>query len=382
MTQSNSIRATFQVPYDYEVLFTRDVLNAENPVLRDAFAPPRARVLPVLDAGLVEHHPGLADAFVDYAAAHGDRIDLAAPPLTLPGGEDVKEDARHVQTVLEAINEHGIDRHAYVVGFGGGAFLDAVGFATTIAHRGVRMVRLPSTVLAQNDAGIGVKNGINAFGKKNFVGAFAPPAAVINDADFLATLSDRDWRAGTSEAVKVALLRDAAFFAELEDLAYPITQRDPEAMQALIHRCAELHVRHIAGAGDPFELGSARPLDFGHWSAHKLEKLSGHGLRHGEAVAIGIALDTTYAHLAGILGEADWRRSLALLEALGFELAATELDHPALLDGLVEFREHLGGELTVTVIDAIGSQVDIHEIDARMMVAAIGELRGAIGARV
>jgi 3-dehydroquinate synthase len=382
VTESNSIRATFSVPYDYEVRFTSDALNARNPVLRDALGAPRARVLPVLDAGLVEHHPGLAEAFVAYAAAHADGIDLAAQPIVLPGGEEVKEDPRHVQTVLDAINEHGIDRHAYVVGIGGGAFLDAVGFAATIAHRGVRMVRLPSTVLAQNDAGIGVKNGVNAFAKKNFVGTFAPPAAVINDADFLTTLSDRDWRAGTSEAVKVALLRDGAFFAELEDLAYPITQRDPEAMHALIHRCAELHLQHIAGAGDPFELGSARPLDFGHWSAHKLEKLSGHELRHGEAVAIGIALDTTYAHLAGILAEADWRRALGLLEALGFELSAAELDHPALLDGLVEFREHLGGELTITVIDAIGSQVDIHEIDPQLMVAAIGELRGAIGARV
>ncbi|HEX4305974.1 MAG TPA: 3-dehydroquinate synthase [Solirubrobacterales bacterium] len=382
MTEPTSIRATFSVPYDYEVLFTRDVLDAENMVLRDALAPPRARVLPVLDAGLVEHHPGLAEAMVGYAKAHVDHIDLAARPLTLPGGEEAKEDPRHVQTVLDAINEHSIDRHAYVLAFGGGAFLDAVGFAATIAHRGVRMVRLPSTVLSQNDAGIGVKNGINAFAKKNFVGAFAPPAAVINDADFLTTLSDRDWRAGASEAVKVALLRDAAFFAELEDLAYALTERDPEAMHTLIHRCAELHLQHIAGAGDPFELGSARPLDFGHWSAHKLEKLSDHGLRHGEAVAIGIALDTTYAHLAGILGEADWRRSIGILEALGFDLSPAELDNPALLDGLTEFREHLGGELTITVIDAIGSQVDVHEIDTRLMTAAIEELRGAIGARV
>jgi 3-dehydroquinate synthase len=382
VTESNSIRATFNVPYDYEVLFTSGVLDPENTTLRDALSVPRARVLPVFDAGLVEHHPGLPDAFVAYAAAHADRIDLAAQPLVLPGGEEVKEDPRHVQAVLDAINEHAVDRHAYVVGFGGGAFLDAVGFAATIAHRGVRMIRLPSTVLAQNDAGIGVKNGVNAFAKKNFVGTFAPPAAVINDAEFLTTLSDRDWRSGTSEAVKVALLRDADFFAELEDLADPITQRDPEAMHRLIHRCAELHLAHIASAGDPFELGSARPLDFGHWSAHKLEKLTDHGLRHGEAVAIGIALDTTYAHLAGILGEADWRRSVGILERLGFELSVAELDHPALLDGLTEFREHLGGELTITVIDRIGSQVDIHEIDARMMVAAIGELRGAIGARV
>jgi 3-dehydroquinate synthase len=236
-------------------------------------------------------------------------------------------------------------------------------------------------VLAQNDAGIGVKNGLNAYGKKNFLGTFAPPWAVIDDELFLTTLCDRDWRAGTSEAVKVALLKDAAFFTELERLAPAVAERDLGAMRVLIRRCAELHLSHIAGGGDPFEMGCARPLDFGHWSAHKLERLSGLRLRHGEAVAVGLALDATYAHLAGLLGAADWRRVLALLVAFGLPLVAPELDDPRLLDGLAEFREHLGGRLTVVLVQGIGVAVEVHEIDRALMRRAVRVLHAvAVGA--
>ena len=103
-------------------------------------------------------------------------------------------------------------------------------------------------------------------------------------------------------------------------------------MQWLVYRCAQLHLEHIATSGDPFELGSSRPLDFGHWAAHKLEQLSNYELRHGEAVAIGLALDATYAHLIGLLPEADWRRILDLIVAVGLPLYVRELDMSA-LDG-------------------------------------------------
>ena len=131
-----------------------------------------------------------------------------------------------------------IDRHSYVVAIGGGAVLDAVGYAAATAHRGVRLVRVPTTTLSQDDSAVGVKNGINAFGKKNFVGTFAPPHAVLNDFDLLTTLDDRDWRAGISEAVKVALLKDSAFFAWIEQHARELDERSLDAMAMLVHRCA------------------------------------------------------------------------------------------------------------------------------------------------
>jgi 3-dehydroquinate synthase len=286
-----------------------------------------------------------------------------------------------VMSIHRAIHEYGIDRHAYVLAVGGGALLDMVGYAAATAHRGVRLLRVPTTVLSQNDSGIGVKNSVNAFGKKNFLGTFAPPFAVFNDFTFLTTLSDRDWRAGISEAIKVALLKDATFFAFLEEHATALVERDMTAMQWLVYRCAQLHLEHIATSGDPFELGSSRPLDFGHWAAHKLEQLSNYELRHGEAVAIGLALDATYAHLIGLLPKADWRRILDLIVAVGLPLHVQELDMsaldgtPAILSGMEEFREHLGGRLTIMLLEGIGSGIEVHEMDSGLILASMARLK-------
>ena len=230
-----------------------------------------------------------------------DGVKLVCPPLVIEGGERAKNSPIHVAEIHSHIDRHHLDRHSYLIAVGGGALLDVAGFAAATAHRGVRHVRIPTTTLSQADSGIGVKNGINAFGKKNFIGTFAPPHAVINDFNLLATLEPRDKRAGYVEAVKVACIRDAKFFDELERDAEKLAAFEPAAMKRLIHRCAELHLDHIATSGDPFELGSARPLDFGHWAAHKLEQLSNFQIRHGEAVAIGIALDVIYSRQTGLL---------------------------------------------------------------------------------
>jgi 3-dehydroquinate synthase len=300
--------------------------------------------------------------------------------LVVPGGEPAKNDPELVNNILEAIEAHGIDRHSYVMAIGGGAVLDMVGYAASIAHRGVRLIRVPTTVLSQNDSGIGVKNGINFFGKKNFLGAFDPPYAVINDAHFLLTLDDRDWRAGISEAIKVALIKDARFFAQLEAEAEAVAARNMEPMQDQIFRCAELHAEHIRG-GDPFEKGSSRPLDFGHWAAHKLEQMTHFELRHGEAVAIGIALDVIYSHLIGLLDEESYLRVIRLIETLGFSLFVPELKQnlhsdsgDSVLTGLEEFREHLGGELTIMLIEEIGRGVEVHEMDSELIIQAIEKL--------
>jgi 3-dehydroquinate synthase len=268
-----------------------------------------------------------------------------------------------------------------VIAIGGGALLDMAGLAAATAHRGVRHIRFPSTTLSQADSGVGVKNGINAFGKKNFIGTFSPPYAVINDFGLLASLSERDKRAGYVEAVKVALIRDAAFFEEIEQRSKALRDFEPATMERLIRRCAELHVNHIAASGDPFEFGSARPLDFGHWAAHKLEQLSEYKIRHGEAVAIGIAIDTLYSASAGLLEAGSAERVLAVLEELGFELFANELLHAdsdnslLVLAGLEEFREHLGGELTITLLGGIGRGIEVHEMSLPKVLTCLNELK-------
>ena len=377
-TDMQTIHAQVQVSFPYAVHFTTNVFAPDNPVLCDTLTADGgpARVLFVVEQPVEDALSVTAqiDAYCRRCAA---RLQSVRNPLLLPGGEGVKNDPAHVQTVLEAVNAAGLDRHSFICAVGGGALLDAAGFAAAVAHRGIRLVRLPTTTLAQNDSGVGVKNAVNYFGKKNWVGTFAPPFAVINDFHFLATQPEDVWRGGIAEAVKVALIQDAAFFAFLEENAAALAARDMEAMQTLVYRCAERHVRHITTGGDPFEMGSSRPLDFGHWAAHKLEQMTQNALPHGDAVAIGLALDTTYSHVQGWLSGGDWRRVLRVLSAVGFPLCVPLLSDPALLDGLREFQEHLGGELTIQMLRGIGAGFNVHQIDAARMREAAGLLQQA-----
>lgn len=373
------IRAPFAVPFEHRVHFTRGVFDPQNRTLVDALEPTtedlaQARVAFLFDAGLVNAQPDLPDRAIAYTRAH-DSIHLAHDPVIIPGGEIAKNEPAILETVLRLIDAAHLCRRSYLIAVGGGAVLDLAGYAAAIAHRGIRLVRLPSTTLAQDDSGVGVKNGINHFGKKNFLGSFAVPHAVINDADLLTTLTDRDWTSGFSEAVKVALVKDADFFDRIDAAAHAIAARDLAAAEPVIRDSALLHLRHITDGGDPFELTEARPLDFGHWSAHKLEQLSEYTLRHGEAVAIGVALDTLYSSLAGDLPEPDAHGVLATLRTLGFTLDHPLLDDPRLLEGLEEFREHLGGRLTISLLHAIGDAYDTHTIDPTLVKQSIARLR-------
>lgn len=372
------LQQQIQVSFSYPVHFTREFFACHNPLLKDIVGergpdPPK-KLLAVVDQGLYEHHPGLLADLEAYCTYDG-HFQLAGAPLVVPGGEEIKNDPGALTRLYRAVNAAGLCRHSYIMAVGGGAVIDLVGLAAATAHRGIRLIRVPTTVMAQADASIGVKNGINAFGKKNFLGTFAPPFAVVNDCLFLTTLAPRDWLSGLAEAVKVALIKDAPFFAFLAEHAQALVDRDLDLMQQVIYRCAALHLHHIATYGDPFEAGSSRPLDFGHWSGHKLEQLSGFALRHGEAVAIGMALDATYSWLAGMLSPTEWERIIICLEHLTLPIYTPELEEAELLDGLQEFREHLGGRLTVMLLAGIGRGREVHSLDAAVIRAGIEVLR-------
>lgn len=368
-----SLQQSFSVKFSYPVHFTSNVFSAANTTLRDVIINDGnaglRKMLFVVDDGVSRHHPQLLSQIREYAALHKRWIELCAEPIVVPGGEQAKNERRYLETVLCAIDRCGIDRHSYLVGVGGGAMLDMAGYAAAIAHRSVRHIRIPTTVLSQNDSGVGVKNGINAFGKKNFLGTFTPPYAVINDYTFLTTLNERDWRSGIAEAIKVSLIKDAGFFYFIKAQAANLIARDMEVMQELIYRCARLHLEHISG-GDPFEMGSSRPLDFGHWASHKLEQLTCYSIRHGEAVAVGICLDSIYSSLVGLLAGNELEEILSLIKDLGFRIYFPELsqhlDKPestaSILSGLNEFREHLGGNLTVMLLAKIGHGVEVNEM--------------------
>jgi 3-dehydroquinate synthase len=368
---STILQQSFSVPFRYPVAFTENLFAASQTLFADTFPEGQfARVFFVLDSGVVAHHPELISQIKNYVAAYPSRLALVAEPLVVAGGEACKNDPDAYQQVVEATNSFGIDRHSYIAAIGGGAVLDMVGFAAAISHRGIRLIRIPTTVLSQNDSAVGVKNSINAFGKKNYLGTFTPPFAVLNDFTFLESLEDRDWASGISEAIKVALIKDLEFFEWLEKAAPALASREMEPMKEHIIRSAQQHMDHIAGA-DPFEFGSSRPLDFGHWAAHKLEKLSDFRIRHGEAVAIGIALDSAYSFLQGRIEEADLLRILSLFHALGLSLYTPELQEDALLQGLKEFQEHLGGRLTIMLLEKLGTGVEVHEMDSNLIVEAL-----------
>ena len=373
----------FSVPFEFPLHFTTGVFDRSNPLLSTIVSrlepARRHRLLVVIDDRVAAANPQLQDAVLGYASAFEETIELVSPPVIVLGGEAVKNDIAHALSLLKIINDTGLDRQSFVVIVGGGAVLDMASFAAAIAHRGIRVVRVPTTVLAQADSGVGVKNSINLFGKKNFAGTFAPPFAVINDFDFLETLPVRDRIAGVVEAIKVALLKDAPFFEQMAASGSRVVS-DSAILRCAIQRSAELHLQHICGNGDPFELGSARPLDFGHWSAHKLESMTNHRLRHGEAVAIGIALDVAYSVRKGFLDRATADRIIKALDAVGFQLWDEALDarerdgSHTLIAGLREFREHLGGELHITMLRGIGRSFEVTEMDERLILESIDEL--------
>jgi 3-dehydroquinate synthase len=371
------LNESFAVPFVHRLRFTDDVLGHQQHVLLDALEPSGdqpARVQFWLDEHVATAQPQLAHRLRAFAAAYPGRLINVGNVQIVPGGEAIKNDIHILERMLKCFHAANLDRRSYVVVIGGGAVLDAVGFATAIAHRGLRLVRLPTTTLGQADSGIGVKNGVNLFGKKNWLGAFGVPWAVINDASLLGTLSDRDFRCGFAEAVKVSMLKDAAQFDWLSENASRIARRDLSAALPAIRASAELHLRHITQGGDPFEMNEARPLDFGHWSAHKLEALTSFELRHGEAVAIGVAVDTVYSSLVYGLPEADAQHVLACLADLGFSLFHEAMRSGELFEGLEEFRQHLGGRLTLTMVPRLGTSIDVHEVDRRQMEIALGRV--------
>ena len=369
----------FAVEYQHRLVFTRDATSADNPAIesilgiRENGDDQVPGLILAIDSNVAKAWPELAEGIGSLCS--GSNMPEIREVMEIPGGESAKNSPEVIDTVLASIDRNRIDRRSWVLVVGGGAVIDAVGYATSTAHRGVRLLRMPTTVLAQLDAAIGVKNGVNRFGKKNFVGTFDVPRGVICDENMLSTLDDGEWRTGFSEAVKIACLRDRTYLDEIVKLSEEIRKRDLNAARPIIHRCAELHLHHITRGGDPFERMEARPLDFGHWAAHRLESMSNWEIRHGDAVSIGIALDTVYSRLHGLLGDEQCTHILSALRGIGLPVWHELLnDTTALLAGLQEFREHLGGRLTVTLLKDIGEPVDVHEMDDELVIKAVAEL--------
>ena len=382
---TRTIAQQVTVTWDFPVTFTHGLFRPANRVLVDTLCRMdehrRHRAMIFIDGHVAAGRPELAEEVMAYFAKHGEELELAEEPQMVPGGEFIKNNLALVEGFMRLMLERHMDRQSFIIIIGGGAVMDAVGLAAALVHRGLRQVRVPTTVLGQNDAGVGVKNGVNFMGAKNAIGTFAPPFAVLNDLDFLVTLPQRDWLCGVAEAWKVAIIRDRGFFDWLTANAAKFPARDVAAMEQLVFRCAEEHLEHIRTNGDPFEYGRARPLDFGHWSAHKLELLSGFKISHGDAVAFGVLLDSSYARGKGWISATEYEAIERGLRASGFSLWHDEAivrdtaGHLELFAGLRDFREHLGGELCVTFPLGLGARFEAHEIDLPLMERCLGSLR-------
>lgn len=379
------IQQSFDVRFTYPVVFTRDMWSGENTSVRHVIGPacqghPHPLMLIFIDSNVKSAIPDIEQRIAHYFSIRLPGLELSGKPVIVPGGEIIKSDRQWHDMLLDRMAESRIDRHSFVMIVGGGAVLDAVGYAASLVHRGVRTIRVPTTVLSQNDGGIGVKTAINdAFGK-NFLGTFAPPFAVINDINYLTFLPDDEWRAGIAEAFKVAIIKDADFFRWLCSNSGDLATRNLEAMNDLVYRCASLHLKHIQSGGDPFEMGRARPLDFGHWSAHELEIMSDYSIGHGQAVAIGIMIDSLYAAHRQQLPTSAVDELYRALATCGFKLwhdllgACDDAGRLKVFHGLDRFREHLGGQLSITLPDGIGNMNQASEISEALMSSVISEL--------
>ncbi len=307
----------------------------------------------------------------------------SSPNHSSSRGEGCKNDWSLVERIWKAIEFFKVCRHSYVIAIGGGAFLDLAGFGAATAHRGIRLIRMPTTTLSQVRRRRGVKNGVNYFGKKKLRDLFRAlrrrqrPRVPLHPA--AARLPRR-----IIEAIKVALIRDRAFYEFLRANGSALGRLEKRPLETAIRRSAENHVDHIATSGDPFEYGSARPSISDTGVAHKLEQISNFSVSHGEAVAIGMAVDLIYSVKIGLLDRATAAEILDLIETVGFELWSDFLDReergrPVILAGLEEFREHLGGRLTITLVPAIGEKLEVHEMNEEAILAALGELRERCG---
>ncbi len=370
MGSNKSIDTTFSVSWKYRLRFTNDVFGNDtmNSLLQECNP---VQLLIVIDRGVYTNNSIFINKLNKWLETltikhHG--------PIVVDGGEYAKNGMVVVEHILEEINKNNYCRKSCVLVIGGGAVLDAVGYASSTAHRGIPIIRMPSTTLAQCDSGVGVKNAVNYFGKKNFIGVFDPPFAVINDFQLLESLNNQHWCSGLSEAVKVALVKDENLFVEIESCSQELVARETSAMESVITKSAKLHLEHITKGGDPFERLDARPLDFGHWSAHKLEQMTGHELTHGEAVSIGLAIDLRCSVGLGLLDDSTATRAISLLQSLGLPTAHVLLQESSLIDGIEEFRQHLGGRLTLLMLKGIADPINVHELSPTIVRQAINEL--------
>ena len=270
----------------------------------------------------------------------------------LPGGEQQKT-LGNVAALIDALVGARINRDGAVLALGGGVVGDIAGFAAASYQRGIAIVQLPTTLLAQVDSAVGGKTGVNHPGGKNLIGAFHQPAAVITDTDTLSTLPERELRAGFAEIVKAALVADGAFFAWLEANCARVLARDGAALAEAIRRACEIKAAIVAA--DEREQGQRALLNLGHTFGHAIEAGAGYGdVLHGEAVAAGMVLAAELSARTGRIPRSEALRVRALLAAAGLPVDPPRLGRARMLELMAMDKKVKGGQVRLVLLDGIG----------------------------
>ncbi|MGN2253455.1 3-dehydroquinate synthase [Frateuria sp. GZRe12] len=320
--------------------------------------------------GLVISNTTVAPLYLDRVAQGLDGLHWSS--FLLDDGEAHKNFA-NVGRALEALATLGATRDACVIALGGGVVGDLAGFAAACWMRGIDFIQMPTTLLAMVDSSVGGKTGVNLPAGKNLVGAFHQPRAVIADIDTLATLPDREYRAGLAEVVKGAAIGDAVFFGWLEAHAEALARRDTATLVEAIAR----KVRYKAGvvARDETEQGERALLNLGHTFGHALET-AGHytALLHGEAVAIGMVLAARLSERLGMSDAADTARLQRLLERLGLPVALPPDMVPERLLELMRLdKKNTAGTLRLILWRGIGKAEIVAGTDESAVLGTLAE---------
>lgn len=288
-------------------------------------------------------------------AALGDSVEHHQG-LILPAGEESKTVANW-QRILDALVALGAQRDATVLALGGGVIGDLAGFAAASYMRGIRVLQMPTTLLAQVDAAVGGKTAVNHAQGKNLIGAFHQPAAVVSDIDALSTLDERSYAAGLAEVVKYGAIRDEHFLAWLEGHVAPLNARMPDTLIEAVYSS----VRHKAEvvAADELEAGERALLNFGHTFGHALESLTGYArYQHGEAVAIGMVLAARMSEELGMLDVGQTDRLIALLAALKLPTTLPpEIDRGAMLERMRLDKKNRADHIRLVLLEGMGKAV-------------------------
>lgn len=276
--------------------------------------------------------------------------------------------------LTDSLMERGFGRDSGLIALGGGVTGDLVGFVAATYMRGIPYLQVPTTLLAMLDASVGGKTGVDTPLGKNLVGAFHPPAAVIADPQTLATLPEREYRAGLSEAVKHGLIADQAYFAWLEGNVAELTSRDLPTLARLIRRSVEIKGEVVAQ--DERESGRRAILNAGHTVAHALEQASGYQLPHGEAVALGLIVECHLAEQLGIAAAGLRKRVTRLLLNLGLPVQLSSPSEPAaLLDAMTTDKKNRDGHLHFALATNVG---EMHRASGWTTRVPIESIRAAV----